>query len=401
MANRDHQIISHSRPTVNAQDFEAVQVLCDSGDSWIMDAAAVRTARMRKILADCIHDFGLDLTNLTVFTEAASGPYVYPPVLAALSGARRVYALARDSAYATKGAVAECTRAEADRFDVAKRLDIVYDKSAETIGASDIITNSGFVRPIDSPTVSWMKPTAVVPLMWETWEFRDADVDLDACRSNDILVLCTREDIPPQSMFVYCGFIAMKLLFELGLEGHHTRVLLLGGHSIGRSIFDHLSAVGVETEWFANETDSRPYSELHDFFTGNGSRYDAIIVAEHHHHIMLIGAGGLLTCDEITETNPALAVGVIAGNVDGDALTQSSIRHAPDVIRPFGYMSYQAYHLGPRPVVELYAAGLKVGQTMAHARLAGASIDVAAKDAIEHAAGMDYEGEKAWLPMKN
>ena len=35
---------------------------------------------------------------------------------------------------------------------------------------ADVVTNSGHVRPIDAETVAWMKPTAVVPLMYEAWE---------------------------------------------------------------------------------------------------------------------------------------------------------------------------------------------------------------------------------------
>ena len=43
--------------------------------------------------------FRLDLTQLVVYTEAASGTYLHTPILAACAGAERVYALARDSSY--------------------------------------------------------------------------------------------------------------------------------------------------------------------------------------------------------------------------------------------------------------------------------------------------------------
>ena len=47
--------------------------------------------RIERILRKCIRDFGLDLGGLVVFTEAATGPYLYAPILTALAGAAKVY----------------------------------------------------------------------------------------------------------------------------------------------------------------------------------------------------------------------------------------------------------------------------------------------------------------------
>lgn len=58
-------------------------------------------------------------------------------------------------------------------------------------------------------------------------------------------------------------------------------------------------------------------------------------------------------------------------------------------------MSYQAHHLVPIPVLELYIAELKVGEAMA--RMAVAEPTQAVKYAIEHSTVMDFNGNKAWL----
>ena len=42
-------------------------------------------------------------------------------------------------------------------------------------------------------------------------------------------------------------------------------------------------------------------------------------------------------------------------------MERTSLQYLPKKIA-FGHMSYQAYHLGPQPVLELFAAGLKVGE---------------------------------------
>ena len=65
--------------------------------------------------------------------------------------------------------------------------------------AADIVTNSGHVRPIDARIAGWMRPDAVVPLMFEAWEIdmgRD-DVDLAALRDRGIRYAGTNERHPP------------------------------------------------------------------------------------------------------------------------------------------------------------------------------------------------------------
>jgi hypothetical protein len=355
--------------------------------------------RIGKVLSACVQDYTLNLRGLTVLTEAATGAYLCTPIVAALAGAEKVYAVAADSAFATKEEVAEQTIEAAKLFEVASKIEIVFEKTKRIVEASDIITNSGFVRPITSRIVSWMKPTAVIPLMWETWEFRESDLDLEACRQNDILVLGTDESKPPLSMYS-CGFyLAMKLLFELGLEGYKTKTLLLGGgRGLGQSIYQRFQRLDMKVSWFAkNEPGARSFEELRDEFLRDGTEYDLILVAEHEHNIRLLGARGLLTYEEIRNKNPAVAIGVISGNIDGEELASSGLPFFPSEVRPFRFMSYQPYDLGPRPVLELYAAGLKVGEAMARARLSGSSVKEAARHALQNSAAMDFQGDRAWL----
>jgi len=348
--------------------------------------------RVDRIFRRCIEDLGLDLRGLTVYTEAATGAYRYTPILAAVAGAERVFAFTRDSRYGAKEEVERLTRDAARMWQVDDRVLVRFEKTEEDVGAADIITNSGFVRPIDAQMISWMKPTAVVPLMWETWELRESQLDLTACRERGVLVLGTHEGNPPLSMYEYGGFFGMKLLFELGLEGHKTRVIVLGGApGLGRAMFTHFTAVGMDVAWFADDDrDARRYDELGSFFDTYGARYDAILVAEHVDTRRLLGDGGLLSFETIRGVNPALRIGIISGDVDRDGLPASGLAYHPKTLQPFGLMSYQAGDLGPLPVIELYAAGLKVGEAMARARLRGLSADESRDYALAHAPAMDF-----------
>jgi hypothetical protein len=332
-----------------------------------------REARLDRLLNTLISTFSLDLGGLVVFTEAANGWYRYTPILAALSGATRVYALTRDSSYDTAANVRSDTQQAAEEWGVADRVTVLDRRDPRAVGEADIVTNTGFVRPIDRELITWMKPTAVVPLMWEPWEIRSGEIDFDACREKGIVVMGTDEGAEPQALYGYAGFLALKLLFELGLEGCKSRVILLGGgEGLGRSIVQHLRALGLELAWFTDtEIDAYPYALLPEWFDMHGHAFDAVLVAEHRISRTLLGGSGFLSWQRIREANAAMRIGVISGVVDGDGLAKSGLVYYPPVLKPYRYMSYQPDALGPRPVLELYAAGLRVGQVLARARLEG------------------------------
>jgi hypothetical protein len=353
--------------------------------------------REQRIAAECIARFDLNLTGLTVLTEAASGPYLFTPLIAALAGAERVLTLTTDSSYGAKEEVADATKEAATASGVRDRIEVSFDKRLDWFKAADIVTNSGFVRPIDAAAVAALKPTAVIPLMWETWEYRPGDLDLHACRKKGILVLGTCETQGPCDMRPYFGFLALKLVFELGLEGAAARVLLLGGNAtVAAPIRDFLLKIGMEVSWFGSDTDAHPYEELSERPARGLSDYDVLLVAEHADPRQLLGPNGVVSPAELAIENPDLRIGVIAGNIDADALRASGLRHLPERIRPFPYESYGAATLGPRPVLELYSAGLKVGEAMARARLDGAAPEEAARQAFNSSPAMDFRGEFAW-----
>ncbi len=354
---------------------------------------------MNKLIRECIDNFDLDLSGLSVYTEAANGWYLYNAVLTALAGAEKVYAVAMDSEYSPGNAIRRMTEEAAEKWEVSSKIKVVSKSQKEIVSKCDIITNTGFVRPINREMISMFKTTAVVPLMWETWEFRKDDLDLEECKKRGILVLGTIESEPPLSIYNVTGFMAMKLLFELGIEGYKSKVILLGGReSPGRRIFRHFTNAGIETAWFTEtETDSLQYSQLPEYFEQNGAKYDALIVTEHEYDRLLLGTNGLLSYETIELVNPALAIGIVSGNIDIEGLCKSNIHYFPENLRPFGYMNYQPYYLGPKPVVELFAAGLKVGEAMSRGRLSGLTPEKAAEFAMKHSLAMDFEADSAWI----
>jgi len=110
-------------------------------------------------------DFDVDLRGLTVYTEAATGPYAVTAVLAAMAGAK-VYALAKDSAYGSADQAEQETRALSKSAKVDARIQFVREKKEADLAEVDVVTNCGHVRPIDAKMIeSLTHPSVVIPLM--------------------------------------------------------------------------------------------------------------------------------------------------------------------------------------------------------------------------------------------
>jgi len=168
----------------------------------------------------------LDLAGRVVLTEAATGAYAVTPVLAALAGAQ-VYALAAGTRYATPQELAAGTAELARLAGVADQIELIPAKTPGVAGAADIVTNSGQVRPIDAAMVGQLKPSAVIPLMYESWEYRGTDVDLEACRGRGIPVAGTNETHPAVGVFSFLGPMAVKQLHDAGIAVYDSDIVLL------------------------------------------------------------------------------------------------------------------------------------------------------------------------------
>lgn len=349
-----------------------------------------------RLLRELIAHFGLNLDGLSVYTEAASGHYAYGPILAALAGAKHVTAQVRDSRFGLAKDIIAHTRLLAEVYHVAETIECVDRRSHVRLAQADIVTNSGHVRPIDRDLIDSLQPTAVIPLMWETWEFRESDFDLNRCKERGILVLGTNEQAAPCDMRRYIGLSGFKLLLDLGYDG--GAILVLGNSPLpGATLVDAFRRLDLDVTWVSDDSaaDMR-YCDLPEYFNTFGSRYTHLIAAEHHNSTLLFGSGGLLDFERMKLVNPDIKVGVMCGNIDANGLYASGLRFSPKLIAPFGFMSFQPVELGPRPVLTLYTAGLKVGERMARSRMGGQPPSQAARASIELGLAMDFLDELAW-----
>ncbi len=299
-------------------------------------------------ISGAVDKLDLDLSGCRVLTEATTGNYVVTPVIAAVAGAQ-VTAYTKESAYGSVSDVFEQTMALAREFSVENKINIVTDLSEQHLEQFDLVTNCGFLRPLDKIFISKLSPTCVIPLMYEPWEFRPGDIDLAACNAKGIKVYGTNEADHRLRIMEYIGYTALYFLLEQKRSPFSTKILVLGCRQFVRPIAKVLEKNGYD------------FKVVETYEKGvDPSLYDAFVVAELSDSRKIIGLGteAFIQIDDI---DPAAFVIHIAGNVDFNG---AEFSHVPESPRPFGYMSYTTDFVDSQAVVDLHAAGLKVGQGM-------------------------------------
>lgn len=273
--------------------------------------------RIRRLMEGTVEEFDLDLSGLTVITEVGTGYFALTPVIAASAGADVLAAVPADR-WDVLGAVADMACYERPMNPSGKIF--LHPRAGVPWGRADIVTNVGNVRPIDGMTISEMSSTAVVSLMCEAWEVRSGDVDVPLLVEKGIPVLATDEG--PLGIWDYCGPLALKMLLEKGIEIHKSRILVLGKDKFAVSAFRCMAKASLDVEW-------SPVNQDVDW-----EDVDAVVVSN--------WAGS------------AQREGIPTG-VEVVCLAERR------------RMTRTLAYLGPRPVIELHAAGLKIGELLARA----------------------------------
>ncbi len=310
--------------------------------------------RLARLMCDAIERCQLDLSGSVILTEAASGAYVVTPVLAATAKAEYVYALTRSTPYGTVEQVTAQTLELAALVGVQDRVDVITYKSQEVVSQADIVTNSGHVRPIDAAMIGWMKPTALISLMYEAWELRPDDVDLAVCRQRGIPVTGTDERHPAVDVFSFLGVMAAKLLMDAAVAVYAGGVLLVCDNQFGSFIERGLLRAGANVD------------TVESLATAPGGRtYDALLVALQPRPGPVLSAADAVT---IAKCWPGSVVAQFWGDIDRAALAAVDAPVWPPKASAPGHMGILPSDVGPEPVVRLQAGGLKAAEVLSRHR---------------------------------
>lgn len=314
----------------------------------------------------------LDLKGKTVLTEAASGPYVVTPVLAALAGAR-VFAFTKTTRYGTVEEIFANTRQLAQEcagFD----LDITYIDTLTPgiIAQADIITNSGHLRPLSKEKLQHAKDSVVIPLMYEAWEWRDADMDIDYVRERGFKIGATNERHPEVDVFNYLGDMAIRQIFDAGTCPYKNKFVLLCNNDFGpfmaKVIARNCEALAVidrdenkdkydktGIDWIGGFPDIKIPEKYRDA--------EAVIFTAYPFDQTWIGDNAPISATRIKEQFRDPLILRYAGDVDTESLDKHQIRYFPQHV-PGGHMGILPSAVGNDPIIRLQAGGLKVGEAL-------------------------------------
>ena len=293
-----------------------------------------------------INVLDLDLSGLQVVTEAATGAYASTAVIAALAGAR-VHACARHTR--NHGSAAEAiaaTRHLAGMAGVEDRIVFCEAISAPVLRNCDILTNSGRIRPITGDMVERLPPQAVIALMFEAWEFRDADLDLQACRERGVRIAAVNERHADVAVFPFLGPLLVCLLRDAGMRAAGKRIAVLCDNPFADFLVRGLVEAGASASLFEGVS-ALPKGE-----------WDAVVLS-------------LLPRDEPLGVDPLKAIAAKApgallaqfwGDVDRPVAKALGFAICPEAEPGRGHMGILLNRLGHEPIVRLQAGSLKAAE---------------------------------------
>ena len=306
--------------------------------------------RLRRFMEEAISRCELNLTGLTVMTEAATGAYIVTPVLAAMAGAARVFAVARDNRFGSAERTEADTEALAAMAGHGGRIQYIREVTREVVSQADIVTNSGNVRPINAEFIGWMKPDAVIPLMYESWEFRAADLDLEACLRRGIALGGTNECHPAIEVFSFLGMMAAKQLFDAGISIYRSRLLLCCDNPFRPYIEMALSNCGAFVRSAATAAGDLGPEQLDAVIVAMTPRPDTVISRQDMHRIV--------------EHSPGVILLQYWGDIDREGAMEAGLAVWPNQPPAAGHMGVLPSATGPEATVRLQSGGLKAGEVL-------------------------------------
>ena len=94
-----------------------------------------------------------------------------------------------------------------------------------------------------NPCYSMQKTKLVIPLMYEAWEWRDADMDIGYIRKRGFKIGATNERHPDVDVFNYLGDMALKQIFDAGICPYKNKFILLCNNDFGPFIAKVLAGI--------------------------------------------------------------------------------------------------------------------------------------------------------------
>jgi hypothetical protein len=304
--------------------------------------------RLRTLMRRAITATELNLSGLIILTEAASGAYATTAVIAAMAGAERVYAYARPSRYGSVAEVEAWVLRLASFVGVADRITVLDTIPEDILGSVDIVTNSGHLRPLTAQLIDRLPDHAIIALMFEAWEFRPEDIEIEACLRRNICVVGVNERHPAVDVFSFLGPLCVRQLHDCGLAVYGNRIALLCDNDFAESMLRGLQSAGASVQTFASVA------------ALVREEWDAIVVA------LRPASGPRIGEAEARHISLAAPAGIPVAQFWGDVDRKSILAYGLSVWPPRepgpGHMGVMLSDIGPEPIVKLQTGGLRAAE---------------------------------------
>jgi len=319
--------------------------------------------RALKIIKQTICELDVSINGYTVLTEVGSDNYLYTPIIASLCGAKKIYALAKDTKYGlAKDIIKKANRiTKKNQINNIEYLDT--NVPVELYSQIDIITNSGNLRPIDKFIIDLLKPSAVVPVMFEAWELRQEDIDINYCKTKGIKVAGTWENHPQIKVFDYCGMLGVKMILDAGFEVTGNKIIVWSSDHFGEVISKKL--VEENAEVILTNDENVLYENL--------TNTDIVYITDYHEKRKYFEPDGILDYSKIKNLNSNIMFVHLYGEINLEYCKSHKINISPKVNGRANVMTHTLGYVGLNPILKLQVAGFKVAQELLENNLSSLS----------------------------
>jgi hypothetical protein len=307
--------------------------------------------KIKLLIDQSIRKLSLNLGGFNVCTEAGSSYYLLTPIISAIAGAKTTFAIIKNSNYGKKEEIANSLSEIAKMFKVNDKIEIIFGNSLNVVKECDIITNLGFVRPINQQFINYIKKDAVVSLMCESWEARPEDIDIKYCIKKKIAVIGVNEDHADIRIMDYISDLAIMKKDEYFLK----KIAVFGSCKFSEKILQH-------HKW------DRYYLTEFENLIENIDDYDGVLLS--HHSIENREYFNKL---ELTRINRRIKfIQISGGLISYTHANKMGFNVYPPKLVKAGYMGWTLIELGPKPLIDLHTAGLRVGEIVKRSGLQNA-----------------------------
>jgi hypothetical protein len=276
--------------------------------------------------------------------------------LASLYGAKEVIAIHQNNTFGTfKNKVHELTKLQ--KVYNINNIHITTDPKIDFAAKANLVTNSGQVRPICREFLEKMRKNSAIALMFEPWEARAGDIDLEVAKQLKVPIVGTNESDERIRTLHYLGELAFKLWRDYSKGKKWIQIGVIASPKFEKYIIASFRQRSIEIK-------ALTFFENFQYRVYDCQSCNFVIIADIDNPKVIHLQGSLKESFEIIH---------IAGRLSQKTLSHHSVKPSP--IAPFGFMTRNTGYLGLEPVLRLNAGSLVATGIVVEALQKGLKLD--------------------------